>query len=444
MVKKLKSIGIQFAKRFVSGAEGRNAYWLIVERLSTFAVNLFITALVARHLGPEYYGLMAYVFAFSSLFTAVATLAVDEIVIRELISHPSEQRQILCTALVLKFVASIFAAGLVVLCVWLSRDGDPLLTHLSVFAGLSFFSSAVGVSRNWFAAVLESKPIAIAGISTTFTMAYLKVILVFFDGTIIGFTIVNAFGGVIGAGILSTVLFLRRKAISGIYQYSKFWAYSLITSCWPRVVSATSTSAIRDFSLILIGISVSDYALGQYNVAHRYMFAFMFFPNVIVQSLAPAVVRAKSIGGELEFLKELRRMYTILFLCGVAIGLIIATSGCIIVPLLFGIQYIDAIGYLLGLSMIFPLYAMSQGRIWYVICERAYIYSMWIVLFSSAAGIIVMYLFSKQFGIYGLIAANGSVYFYFVFLMDRLSNKHAKNSQCSTSSIAFSIKKQSS
>nr|WP_022854515.1 oligosaccharide flippase family protein [Thermodesulfatator atlanticus] len=65
-----------------------NTSWLFVEKFLRLGVGFFVGVWVARYLGPERYGLLSYAQAFAGLFTAIASLGLDGILVRELVKYP--------------------------------------------------------------------------------------------------------------------------------------------------------------------------------------------------------------------------------------------------------------------------------------------------------------------------------------------------------------------
>lgn len=62
-----------------------NTSWLFGEKILRIIVGLFVGIWVARYLGPERFGLFSYAQSFVGLFSAIATLGLDGIVVRELV-----------------------------------------------------------------------------------------------------------------------------------------------------------------------------------------------------------------------------------------------------------------------------------------------------------------------------------------------------------------------
>lgn len=70
-------------------------------------VGLFVGIWVARYLGPEQFGLLSYAQSFVFLFTAVSTLGLDGIVVKELVKDESNRDELLGTSFSLKLLGAI-------------------------------------------------------------------------------------------------------------------------------------------------------------------------------------------------------------------------------------------------------------------------------------------------------------------------------------------------
>jgi len=74
----------------------------MAERVLRMAVALFVGVYVARYLGPIQFGQLSYAISFAGLFSALAMLGLDGIVIRELVKDESRRDELLGTAFWLK------------------------------------------------------------------------------------------------------------------------------------------------------------------------------------------------------------------------------------------------------------------------------------------------------------------------------------------------------
>ena len=84
---------------------------MFAEKILRMIVGLFVGVWVARYLGPANFGLFSYVQSFVGLFSVIATLGLDDIVVRELVKDNSRSNELLGTAFGLKIIASLSAFG---------------------------------------------------------------------------------------------------------------------------------------------------------------------------------------------------------------------------------------------------------------------------------------------------------------------------------------------
>ena len=85
----------------------KNTSWLVAEKILRLVVGLFIGVWIARYLGPAQFGLLSYAQSFVGLFTIIATLGLDGIVVRELVKDESRKDELIGTAFYLKLAGAI-------------------------------------------------------------------------------------------------------------------------------------------------------------------------------------------------------------------------------------------------------------------------------------------------------------------------------------------------
>ena len=85
-----------------------NAGWMIGARIIQMMFSFFISILTARYLGPDNYGLVNYGMAYVGFFTALCTLGINSIIVKELVSKPKEEGTIMGTTIFLRFFQTYF------------------------------------------------------------------------------------------------------------------------------------------------------------------------------------------------------------------------------------------------------------------------------------------------------------------------------------------------
>ncbi|ELJ7006574.1 oligosaccharide flippase family protein, partial [Escherichia coli] len=81
MVKILNKINNQLPRDIVPLIY--NSMWLLFDKFSRLILGLVISTWVARYLGPQEYGILAYILAYLAFFQAVVNLGLDGIVVRD-------------------------------------------------------------------------------------------------------------------------------------------------------------------------------------------------------------------------------------------------------------------------------------------------------------------------------------------------------------------------
>ena len=87
-----------------------NGFWLLLDKLSKLFVGLIVIAMVAKHLGPEEFGIWNYAIALTTIIGVIEQLGLEKVLIKELIIDPSAKNKIVATALSLRILAGIITA----------------------------------------------------------------------------------------------------------------------------------------------------------------------------------------------------------------------------------------------------------------------------------------------------------------------------------------------
>ena len=164
----------------------KNTSWLFFEKILRMFVGLFVGIWVARYLGPERFGLFSYAQSFVGLFTAIATLGLDSIVVRELVKNESKSNELIGTAFYLKLMGSILT--LLVLAIATYFTSNDRYTNLLVFiiASATIFQS-FNVIDMYFQSKVLSKYVVFSNIISLFASSIVKIILIFIDAPLVAF-----------------------------------------------------------------------------------------------------------------------------------------------------------------------------------------------------------------------------------------------------------------
>ena len=154
-----------------------NTSWLLAERIFRMGVLLFVGIYVARYLGPERYGLLSYSNSFVGIFTAIALLGLDGIVVRELVNSPENRDKLLGTSFLLKVVGTLLM-WLIILIALFFTNNDLLTNTLIAIIAFSVIFQAFNVIDFNFQAEVKSKYVVQAQFVQLLVTSVTKIILV--------------------------------------------------------------------------------------------------------------------------------------------------------------------------------------------------------------------------------------------------------------------------
>ena len=127
----------RLAHRQVLQAVVGNTGWLFLERALRMVVGVAIGVWVARHLGPDQFGLLSYAAALTVLFSPLASVGVDRVLLRDLVQNRNGRYESLGTAFFLKLIASAVACGLAGLTATILRPSSDVVPAMTVIISLA-------------------------------------------------------------------------------------------------------------------------------------------------------------------------------------------------------------------------------------------------------------------------------------------------------------------
>ena len=319
----------------------KNTSWLFGEKILRMIVGLFVGIRVARYLGPEQFGLFSYAQSFVGLFTAIATLGLDGIVIRELVKDESRRYELIGTAFWLKLMGAF--AVLAVLAIAVNFTSNDHFTNILVFiiASATIFQS-FNVVDMYFQSKVMGKYIVYANVFSLLLSSLVKVALILYDAPLIAFAWTIVFDSfILACGFLYFYIKNHLNINLLHVRFEKSTAVSLLRDSWPLILSGMVIAIYMKIDQVMIKEMMNSEAVGQYAAAVRISEAWYFIPMVIASSLFPAIINAKKQSEEL-YHARLQKLYNLMVWMAIAIALPMTFLSDWVIHLLYGNQYNQA------------------------------------------------------------------------------------------------------
>lgn len=396
-----------------------NTGWLFADRLLRMGVGLFVGVWIARYLGPSQYGVLNYAASFVTLFSAIALLGLEAIIVRDLVRYPEKEREILGTTFFLRFVAGIVSYLIAVAAILVIRPDDRL-THLMVgVIGWVLIFGSFDTIDLWFQSKVRSKYVVYAKNAGFLVAAGLRIAFIVLKAPIIAFALANVVE--IGLGAAGLLIVYRRSG-QRISRWKNNFALArrLFTESWPLLLSGIVFMVYLRIDQVLLGQLANDREVGIYAAAVRVAELWFFIPTAIVSSVFPNIVRTKE-NDENEFYARLQKLYNLLAFIGYAIAIPGSLLAGLIIKLLFGAPYAAATPMLVLLlwSDIFAILAVARNA--YLLAMN-WSWVLWLMVLAGAvSNVLLNYILIPRYGGVGAalaslvsywIAAHGACYFY--------------------------------
>ena len=412
---------------------GANTAWLMGEKVLRMFMGLFVGIWVARYLGPEQFGLLSYAQSFVFLFTAIATLGLDSIVVRELVKDNSQRNVLLGTAFTLKLIGSLCILPLLWLGVQFTSNDSYTNLLIFIIASGTIFQSFNVIDFYYQSSVL-SKYVAFANTITLAISSIIKIVLILNEASLLAFAIVGVFDTIILS--LGLIYFYWQKTHHSLreWQFDKVVATRLLADSWPLILSSVMISLSMKIDQVMIKEMLDNNAVGQYAAAVRISEAWYFLPMAICNSVFPAIINAKKVSETLYY-QRLKRLYFVMVWLGVAVALPMTFMSDWIISLLYGSAYIQA-GQILMIHIWAGIFVgLGVASSAWINIEKLMLISMFRTAFGLIINISLNYLLIISVGIIGAATATLLSQICASYLYDVLDRRMHKNFKMKTSSL---------
>lgn len=385
----------------------KNTGWLFIGRMSGMIASFFVGAYVARYLGPEQYGLLNYALSYVAILSIFASLGIDSILNRELVSSPEKKNELLGSGFLIKIIGSIITIILVILSLYIFKS-DYTTSLLIVILSIFYLFNTLGIIDIYFQSqVLSKKTVKIQILSLIIT-TILKLSFILLHLDVIYFAMVYVVDGLILAvGFIISYTKTHGSIIK--WKINKNIISKLLKSSWPLMLSGAAITIYMKIDQVMITNMLGSTENGLYSAAVKLSEIWYFIPALICSSIFPSIMQAKN-NNPVVYENRLKKLYSLMFYLSVGIAIIISLFSGIIVTSLFGNEYLESINVLkihvwAGIG-VFTGYAITQ----FIIVEEYYKIYLWMQLIGVLLNIILNIILIPRVGIMGSAIATAVSY----------------------------------
>lgn len=380
-----------------------NSMWQISEKIITMVLSVLVTSLVARYLGTEKYGYANYIISVVMLFTAFSTLGMEKITINDIVKNNYSQSKIIGTSFIIRLIGGIVLTIISQIALLILTNGEKEAQILGIILGSCMIFKAFEVIEYYLQAKMKLKVSSIIRFITAIIVSIARILVVFLDAGIIGFIFTYLIDAVV-AGILFYIYYKNKNKDK--LEISKEYAKDLLSRCWYIAIAGLMTTIYMRIDQVMLGSMLANKTEnGIYSAAARIAEMWYFVPLAIIASFQPIIIKYKANKDEIEYKKNMQKLYDIVAIIGIVFGILITAFGGIAINILYGSEYASATN-VLSISVWAGLFAtLGSARSVWLVAENKQKYTLVYTGVGCIVNIILNSIFIPNIGAIGAAIA---------------------------------------
>lgn len=316
----------------------RNTAWILLARLYQILLNLLVSVVSVRYLGPSNYGLISYAASFTALLSACCTLGIGDVMVNVLMESPEKQGKLLGTAIAMRMVSSVLSMAAVTLAVGALNPEEPLTVWVTAVYSGGVVLQSLETVQYYYQMKLMSKVTGLLTVAVRTVVAAYKVALLVTGRDVVWFAAAN----VVDHGVYGLLLVLAYRSGGGQrLGLDAGLGRALLRKSSPFILSGLMVALYGQMDKIMIKHLLDETQVGYYAAAVQINNLWPFVLTAIIDSARPLILELYS-RDRAQFRQRLVQLYRAVIAISLAAGLALTFLAEPIVELLYGTAYQSA------------------------------------------------------------------------------------------------------
>ena len=375
-----------------------NTGWQVLEKISRLCCALISSAMLARYLQPESYGIYSYALAFTSFFVAISSLGTSQILVRDLVKESENREEIISSVAVLRVFSGTLLAA-IASCIAINLVEDRVTQLLVIIFSLQMIPRASEVLECSFQSSMENRYTAYSRVLASSSAAALTAAAILSQQSIFVLAAIAVYEYL--ASLLFLLKFYARKGYTlSLSLFSSLRTKKIIAESWPLALSSCAIVVYMRVDQIMIAHLSDSKELGLYSAAVQITEAFYLVPMAFISSSFPSIVEFRK-ESEHKFYAALQNLYNKVSLISYASILFTSFFSKQLLASLYGNSYIAASSTLSLLIWSVIFVALGVARSTVIITMNWTHIHLKTVIIASLFNIALNYFLIPRYGAFG-------------------------------------------
>lgn len=396
-----------------------NTFWLYGEQAVRAIMALATLGVVARYLGTENFGLLAYAIAFPSVFLPLAKLGLDYVIVQELVLRPEQSRRVLGTASGLIAAAGILAAAISLGTLsWV--DAPAGAKRMIWITSWILAVQPMLVFDFYFQGKIAARNVVLARLGTNIASNVCRLVFVGLDAPLIWFAWLVLAELMLLGGVLWKVARNAEDArFHPLRDFSFDEAKFLMRSAWPLMLSSVAMVCYLRLDQIWLTRLSGVGELGVYAAAMRFADMGQLVAYSVINSYFPRIVALRA-SNEQEWTHGVQRFWRRINWLGIAVAIGLTIMAPVLTSGLLGRDFGGAL---------WPLVIIAWGNVFcaqigvrgkWLLVEGMQIYTLYFFVGGALVHLVGLWLLAPTLGATGAALSYAAAHCAMLFLMPAL------------------------
>lgn len=386
-------------KQLLSSKFSNNASWIIGAKVYQMAVNLVISMLTARFLGPANFGLINYAASYVALFTSLCTLGINNVIVNELINNRNLQGRLLGSSITMRLASSLLSLVTILALAWGLNPDEPLTRQVVLIYSTTLIFQCFDTLNYWYQSNLMSKVssrIAIVGYTAG---AIYKTVLLILGKDVRWFAFSHALECAFVA-VLLVVFYSREMGGTQPLCWSRPHEKTLLRKSYHYILSGLMIAVYGQMDRIMLKEMLGETSVGYYSAAYTVCTAWPFVLAAIIDSARPIILEEYKAGSSM-YETHIIRLYSAIVYISLAVGLVMTVFSKPVILLLYGREYLPAWGALCILCWFAAFSYLGGARSVYTVPQGKQKYEKYLAAAGAVCNLILNAILIPVWGING-------------------------------------------
>lgn len=375
---RLNSVLSRIKKKSRASIEIKNFSWLVAGKIIQMIISLLVGLLTARYLGPSNYGLINYSTTYITFFSALCTLGISSVLVKNFTDKPDEAGVTLGTTLVVRLVSSVLSGLLIILIVSFIDYGESLTITVTAIVCIALLFQPFDSFNYWFQFKYEAKVIAMVSLFAYIAVALYRIILLLQGKDVRWFAFATALDYI----ALAIFIYISYRKYDGPkLSYSTVKAKELLHSSYHFILSSLMIAIYGYTDKFMLKQMLNETEVGYYSIATSICAMWVFVLQAVIDAVYPTIMNLHKIDRK-AFEKKNRQLYAIVFYIAIGVSIFISIFAPLGIRILYGEDYLPATDSLRIVTWYTAFSYLGVARNAWIVCEEKQKYLKYMYVFA--------------------------------------------------------------